>query len=66
MNIRQRLAGFQSFPYVNARVRAMREHLLTANDYRKMEKMSPAEILEFLQQKDRSITARDLESGVAS
>lgn len=52
MTIKRRLAGLSTFPYVNARVRAMREHLLSSNDYRKLEKMSPAEILETLQQGD--------------
>ncbi len=52
MNIKNQLAGLRTFPYVNARVRAMRENLLSSNDYRKLEKMAPAEILETLQQGD--------------
>ncbi|MCJ7429342.1 MAG: ATP synthase A1 subunit C [Candidatus Nanohaloarchaeota archaeon QJJ-5] len=41
-----------SYPYVNARVRAMRSKLLSSNDYRKAMNMSLAEINEFLQQQD--------------
>jgi len=52
MKISNRLDSLSTFPYVNARVRAMRQQLLTSNDYRKLEKMSPAEILETLQQGD--------------
>lgn len=44
--------GLGTYPYVNARVRAMRANLLTANDYRKLEKMSFSEMAEFLQQRD--------------
>ncbi|MDY6771059.1 MAG: V-type ATPase subunit [Candidatus Nanohaloarchaea archaeon] len=52
MNPVKRIIGYGSFPYVSARVRTMRSNLLTSNDYRKLEKMSTAEILEFLQQCD--------------
>jgi V/A-type H+-transporting ATPase subunit C len=41
-----------SYPYVNARVRAMRAKLLTSNDYRKLMKMTVDEMLEFLQKRD--------------
>lgn len=39
-----------SYPYVNARVRAMRSNLLTSTQYRQCMNMSLAEINEFLQQ----------------
>lgn len=39
-----------SYPYVNARVRAMRSKLLSSNEYNKARNMSLAEINEFLQQ----------------
>ncbi len=39
-----------SYPYVNARVRAMRSKLLTPGDYRKLESMSLNEVAAFLQQ----------------
>lgn len=46
--VKQLLARRRTYPYTNARVRAMRADLLTDQDYRKLAKMESAGIAEFL------------------
>lgn len=49
--LRDRLAGMKTYAYTNTRVRAMRADLITDDEYRKLQKMTLQEIVEFLGQR---------------
>lgn len=48
MSLTEKFSRLKTYPYTNARVRAMRANLVSDSEYRKLAKMSLSEIAEFL------------------
>lgn len=55
-----RLSQLKTYPYTNARVRAMRANLITDGEYRKLAKMQLGEIAEFLSNRGYSTEIEEL------
>lgn len=65
MSLRQRAQGLKNYPYVNARVRAMRGDLITDQEYRKLAKMDLSEIAEFISNRGYGPDVDELGSDLA-